>query len=43
MYKDLAVNNNIEGIFANDPRVALSYTKEIFVANIHERKRIKKL
>ncbi|HHV64889.1 MAG TPA: F420-0--gamma-glutamyl ligase [Peptococcaceae bacterium] len=43
LYKDLAVNNNIEIYLANDPRVALQYTKEILVANIHERKRTKKI
>ena len=43
MYKDLAVDNNIEIYLANDPRVALQYTKEILVANIHERKRTKKI
>lgn len=43
MYKDLAVNHNIEIYLANDPRAALSYTKEILVANIHERKRTKKI
>ena len=43
MYKDLAVDNNIEIYLANDPRVALQYTKEILVANIHERKRTQKI
>jgi len=43
MYKDLAVNHNIEIYLANDPRAALSYTKEILVANIHERRRTKKI
>jgi len=43
MYKDLAVNDNIEIYFTNDPKVALQYTGEILVANIHERKRTKKL
>jgi len=43
MYKELAVNDNIEIFLANDPRVALNYTKEVLVANIHDRKRIKKL
>lgn len=43
MYKDLAVDNNIEIYLANDPRVALQYSKEILVANTHERKRTKKI
>lgn len=42
-YKQLASNNNIEVILANDPRVALKYSKEILVANIHERKRNKRI
>lgn len=43
MYKDLAVNDNIEIFLANDARAALKYTKEILVANIHDRYRTKKL
>lgn len=43
MYKDIAVDGNIEIILANDPRAALKYTKEILVANIHERNRTKRL
>lgn len=43
MYKDLAVNDNIEIILANDARAALNYTKEILVANVHDRYRTKKL
>jgi len=43
MYKELAINDNIEIFLTNDPRVALNYTKEVLVANIHDRKRIKKL
>ncbi|WP_035291014.1 coenzyme F420-0:L-glutamate ligase [Clostridium sp. KNHs214] len=43
MYKNISVNNNIEIILANDPRVALKYTKEVLVANIHERNRTKRL
>ncbi|NEZ46337.1 F420-0--gamma-glutamyl ligase [Clostridium niameyense] len=43
MYKDIAINDNIEVILANDPRVALKYTKEVLVANIHERNRTKRL
>lgn len=43
MYKDIATDGNIEIFLANDPRVALNYTKEILVANIHERNRTKRL
>lgn len=42
-YKELASNNNKEIILANDPREVLKYTKEILVANIHERKRTKRI
>lgn len=43
MYKDLAVHDNIEIYLANDPREALKYTKEILVANVHDRYRTKKM
>lgn len=43
MYKDLAVNDNIEIFLANDARAALKYTKEVLVANIHDRHRTKRL
>ena len=43
MYKELAVNNNIEIYLANGPRVALNYSGEILVASIHDRHRIKKM
>lgn len=43
MYKDLAVNDNIEIYLANDPREALRYTKEVLVANVHERHRTKRI
>lgn len=43
MYKDLAVDGNLEIYLANDPRAALKYTQEILVANVHERHRTKKL
>jgi F420-0:gamma-glutamyl ligase-like protein len=42
-YKDIAVNNNIEIYLANDPKVALKYSNEILVANVHERHRTKKI
>lgn len=43
MYRELADNGKIEIYLANDPRAALRYSKEILVANIHERFRTKKL
>lgn len=43
LYKSLGVNDNIEIFLFNDPKVALNYTREILVANIHERFRIKNI
>ena len=43
MYKEMAVNDNIDIYLTNNPLIALQYSKEILVANIHERKRTKKL
>lgn len=43
MYKELAVNDNIEIYLANDPRAVLQFTKNVLVANIHERQRTKKM
>lgn len=43
MYKELALNDNIEIYLANDPKVALNYSKEILVANIHDRHRTKRI
>lgn len=43
LYKEQAVNSNIEIYFTNNPRVALNYSKEILVANIHERQRTKRI
>lgn len=43
MYKELAVNNNMTIYLANDPRAALSFTKEILVANVHARQQTKKI
>ena len=42
MYKEMA-NGNVEFIFSNDPRTILNYTKDVLVANIHDRKRTKNL
>ncbi|MBU5591164.1 coenzyme F420-0:L-glutamate ligase [Clostridium sp. MSJ-4] len=41
MYKE--ISENISIYLANDPREALKYTKEILVANIHERHRTKRI
>ncbi|WP_077369810.1 coenzyme F420-0:L-glutamate ligase [Anaerosalibacter sp. Marseille-P3206] len=43
MYKDLGVNDNIEIHLSNDPRTVLNFTKDVLVANIHERKRTKRI
>lgn len=43
MYKNLVKSGQIEVHLANDPRVALKFTKNILVANIHERHRTKKI
>jgi F420-0:gamma-glutamyl ligase len=43
VYKKMAINNNIEIYLTNDPKVALKYTKEVLVANIHGRHRVKKI
>lgn len=42
-YKSLAKENQIEVILANDPRVAIQYSENILVANIHERHRTKRI
>ena len=42
LYKELAAPGQIEVYLANDPRAALAYSKQVLVANIHERGRIKK-
>ena len=34
---------NIEIIFSNDPRTILDYTKDVLVANVHDRKRTKEI
>ncbi|MBU3195888.1 coenzyme F420-0:L-glutamate ligase [Clostridium algidicarnis] len=41
MYKE--ISNNIIIYLVNDPREALKYSKEILVANIHERERTKRI
>lgn len=42
LYREMA-NNNIDIYFSNDARTILNYTKDILVANIHERKRTKRI
>lgn len=42
LYKGLAVDDNIEVVLANDPLRALDYSKDVLVAHIHERRRLKK-
>ena len=43
MYRELAVDNNIAIYFANDPRVALEFSREVLVANVHARERTKRV
>lgn len=42
-YKDLAINNNIEIYLSNNPRSILNYVDDVLVANIHDRKRTKRI
>ncbi|WNY26267.1 coenzyme F420-0:L-glutamate ligase [Methanolapillus ohkumae] len=42
-YKSLADNDNIEIIFANNPRAVLKYTSHVLTAEIHNRARTKKI
>ncbi len=42
LYKDIG-GENLEIIFANDPRVILNYTNEVLVSDIHSRFRTKRL
>lgn len=42
-YKDLAINNNIEIYLSNNPRNILNYVDDVLVANIHDRKRTKRI
>ncbi|MCF6465465.1 coenzyme F420-0:L-glutamate ligase [Clostridium sp. Cult2] len=43
LYKDLTVNNKVEIYLSNDPTIVLNYTKDVLVANIHDRKRTKQI
>ncbi|ERJ79726.1 hypothetical protein HMPREF1987_02201 [Peptostreptococcaceae bacterium oral taxon 113 str. W5053] len=40
LYKELAVNDNIQVVFSNNPLTILEYTKDVLVASVHDRKRI---
>ncbi len=42
MYKEIG-KENIEIIFSNDPRTILNYTKDVLVANVHDRHRTKRI
>lgn len=42
LYKDIG-GDNLDIIFANDPRVILDYTDEVLVADVHTRARTKRL
>lgn len=41
LYTSLGVDRNIDIVLANDPLRALEYSKDVVVAHIHDRKRIK--
>ncbi|HIU63607.1 MAG TPA: coenzyme F420-0:L-glutamate ligase [Candidatus Avacidaminococcus intestinavium] len=43
LYKEIAVDGNIEIYFTNNPKLALNHAKQILVANIHERNRTKRI
>lgn len=43
LYKDLAIDNNLEIYLANDPRVALKYTNQVLAADVHTRHRTKRI
>ena len=43
LYKDLAVNDNIKIYLSNNPTDILKYTKDVLVANIHDREKTKKV
>ena len=42
LYKEMG-NGNIDIYFSNDPRTILKYTKDVLVANVHDRKRTKRI
>lgn len=42
LYKDMALDDNVTILFANDPVAVLAHTDEVLVANIHDRHRLKR-
>ncbi|MFO7848965.1 MAG: coenzyme F420-0:L-glutamate ligase, partial [Spirochaetia bacterium] len=42
LYTGIGKDNNIEVVLANDPLRALDYSRDVLVAHIHDRKRLKK-
>jgi len=42
-YRKLAKNNDIEIYLSNDPRTILNYTRDVLVANVHNRKRTRRI
>lgn len=42
VYKEIG-KENIEIIFSNNPKTILDYTKDILVANVHDRKKLEKI
>lgn len=42
LYKSQAVDGNIEIVLANDYRAALRFSRDVLVANIHDRKKLKR-
>lgn len=43
LYKDLAIDDNINIYLSNNPTDILNYTKDVLVANIHDRESTKKI
>ncbi len=43
MYKDLAIDGNIEIYLSNNPETVLQYTEDVLVANVHDRERTKEI
>ncbi len=41
LYTNLGVEGNVDIVLANDPLKALDYSKDVIVAHIHDRKRLK--
>lgn len=43
VYKDLAQNGNITIYLSNNPETVLKFTKDVLVANVHDRKKTKEI